>query len=807
MKRRILLICCLLVVSLLSTVAFVGCKSDKLNYVEPTAEELDILYDNVKYDFDEFVTATSTGDYTRAATSYYDDATTYIKWTATVITEGANATDVIVGEPVNNIVTVKVNTKTPIDFYYTLSFTLVDINDNAYTKTDGTTYTYSRELFVPKYEIVSFSEFKTIADDNASASDSEKKTAKVAGYIVGIVSVTSNSAGSIYFVDDNGDGFYAYKPKNVDTSSIETDEQLRAAYPVGTEIVVSGTPTIYYGQYEFSSGCSVELTGNSITADELNAKYRNATEAWGKASNNTDTALVPWQNSMVVLNNCKLFSIDGSYYYFTVNGVQYNVYKTNYFMDGDDVAKMLTDNFIVGKQATIKGLVSVYSKQYQIYPLGADCITDLADATFTSKEKFDSTLSEFDITADYTANGEQDLPTAGTSFTDVSIAWSFKGDAPACATIADNKLTVTIGETSETFTLVATLTCGDDTFTKEYTVKAVVSNSFIAQALKAAASLEKGSETQNAYRLIGTVEITNAYDSSFKNVNFNLNDGTQSILVFCYNLEDASTIKNGDTLAITAIIKNYNDTIEAVKPFTKLALTTIADAKAAGIAGTGVEGTMVYGKISSIDTAYSVDFNNITVTITDGTNSIKCFRLSGGSDLSVGDYILVTGTPSAFNGNGQIAAGATYVKTAEVIPTVIPDEETKTPTATISFNQAKHESYSAEKVIYKSNNITVTNEKASSSSDIIDCEIYDHVRFYKSSSLKIEYTGMTKIIITTVTNAQYQKGLDGVTIQGATINRNGTTITITFTEATDSFKCESLAAQLRVTKIDIYTAE
>lgn len=40
MKRRILLICCLLVVSLLSTVAFTACKSEKINYVEPAEDEI-----------------------------------------------------------------------------------------------------------------------------------------------------------------------------------------------------------------------------------------------------------------------------------------------------------------------------------------------------------------------------------------------------------------------------------------------------------------------------------------------------------------------------------------------------------------------------------------------------------------------------------------------------------------------------------------------------------------------------------------------------------------------------------------------
>ena len=49
------------------------------------------------------------------------------------------------------------------------------------------------------------------------------------------------------------------------------------------------------------------------------------------------------------------------------------------------------------------------------------------------------------------------------------------------------------------------------------------------------------------------------------------------------------------------------------------------------------------GTIYSIDTEYSSTYGNITVTITDGTNYITAYRMTGGADLSLGKEISVTG--------------------------------------------------------------------------------------------------------------------------------------------------------------------
>lgn len=69
----------------------------------------------------------------------------------------------------------------------------------------------------------------------------------------------------------------------------------------------------------------------------------------------------------------------------------------------------------------------------------------------------------------------------------------------------------------------------------------------------------------------------------------------------------------------------------------------------------------VVGTISSIDTPYDSGYNNITVTITDGTNSIKAFRMKEGSELLVDQQIKVTGTLVNYGGDTpEFIAGCTY---------------------------------------------------------------------------------------------------------------------------------------------------
>jgi len=84
-------------------------------------------------------------------------------------------------------------------------------------------------------------------------------------------------------------------------------------------------------------------------------------------------------------------------------------------------------------------------------------------------------------------------------------------------------------------------------------------------------------------------------------------------------------------------------------------ITTIAGALAAG-EGDAVELT---GTVSGIYQAYNSQYGNISVYITDGTDTILAFRMTG--EVKVGDKITVTGTITMYDSKAQIAQGCTFV--------------------------------------------------------------------------------------------------------------------------------------------------
>ena len=70
------------------------------------------------------------------------------------------------------------------------------------------------------------------------------------------------------------------------------------------------------------------------------------------------------------------------------------------------------------------------------------------------------------------------------------------------------------------------------------------------------------------------------------------------------------------------------------------------------------------GTIISVDTAYSAQYGNVTVTITVAgaeDKPVQCFRLKGaGADtIGVGDTITVTGTLKNYNGTVEFNSGCT----------------------------------------------------------------------------------------------------------------------------------------------------
>jgi len=191
--------------------------------------------------------------------------------------------------------------------------------------------------------------------------------------------------------------------------------------------------------------------------------------------------------------------------------------------------------------------------------------------------------------------------------------------------------------------------------------------------LKAAYELAEGAAMDYPAVVTGVVtEIPTAWSEEYGNITVNMEfDGK----VFqCYRLkgEGAKDLKVGDTITVAGVIKNYkgliefdagcmlvpNDMYHSVK--NALSGYKLTD----GEAQEGVK--TITGTVSNIDTAWSEDYQNITVTIVVAgleNYPIMCYRLSGegAADLAVGDSITVTGTLKNYKGTIEFDAGCTLV--------------------------------------------------------------------------------------------------------------------------------------------------
>jgi len=129
--------------------------------------------------------------------------------------------------------------------------------------------------------------------------------------------------------------------------------------------------------------------------------------------------------------------------------------------------------------------------------------------------------------------------------------------------------------------------------------------------------------------------------------------------------------------------------------------------------------------------------------------------------------------------------------------------------ATIDFgDKANRVSYSTDQQVWAQNGITVTNDKGASTSNVGDYGGDGYpVRFYKGSTVTVEYPGMTKIEFHCDDyKTSYVTDLVA-SITVGTVSSNGTVVTVAFDAAVDSLVIETLAAQVRVDSITVYTGE
>jgi hypothetical protein len=223
------------------------------------------------------------------------------------------------------------------------------------------------------------------------------------------------------------------------------------------------------------------------------------------------------------------------------------------------------------------------------------------------------------------------------------------------------------------------------------------------------------------------------------------------------------------------------------------------------------------GIVTSIDTVYSEQYGNVTVTIKVGDTSIQCFRLVGtqavlANVIAVSDEITVTGIIANYKGNAQFGAGCKAIARVEGDGTLPDDgnDDVQEGALIASLNMmgtTNLTSRTTTKTIYTANGITYQNDKASSTTDNYDQKGTYAARAYQGSTITITATTAFKKVQFTLDdydNGKYLPGFDGMTIAGATITRENDVVTITFTTAVTTFTTANLIKQARIEKIEIF---
>ena len=231
-----------------------------------------------------------------------------------------------------------------------------------------------------------------------------------------------------------------------------------------------------------------------------------------------------------------------------------------------------------------------------------------------------------------------------------------------------------------TYTLTATVTAPDgSTLDVSYqrVMPAMVAEMSYAQIVAAAYTLEDGASMSKAQRLFGTVTAVNtAWSDEYQNITVTIQVGDLADqLIQCFRLtgEGAKELKEGDQITVEGTLKNYQGTIEFDKGCVLVGFGDIPSQAATLDAAYALdEGaamskpSVLKGEIVSIDTAWSDEYKNITVTIVcDGKaeQPVQCFRLSGegAEKLAVGDEIAVFGTIKNYKGTVEFDKGCKLI--------------------------------------------------------------------------------------------------------------------------------------------------
>ena len=599
-------------------------------------------------------------DYTRVGVVSIDGVTYTVEWTANITSGPADGVKTVKSED-GSTVTVDIDEKASADVVYTLKATIKDA--------EGKTAELSFNHKVPAFKEFTWAEYVAAAKDD---------TVIVKGVITAIMAKSKGNSYNCLYLQDNDGGYYAY---NMATDPV-TDDKLE----VGMTVRVTGTRDTYNGTYEI-----MKATVEIVDSNKTPATAVDFTEKYQKATSLKDEALTAQQGMLVTLKGVEITGEDtsGGYYKFKLGEFE------SYIRISSSVCPITKDEQETLKKghaehtgwtANVTGIICVYDGAFYLTPASADAFEYVGlpqkdDAGMVAFEK-----DGLSVVSTVTADTEIELPSAGKTYDKVAITWESDN---AAAVVANGKLTIKLPDTDATVKLTATLKCGSVTETRVFEIKLVATEMSYAEIVDAAYKLEAGAALPGTYRLFGKIiKIDTAWSDQYKNITVTIEvAGLTDKPIICFRLkgDGAESLAVGDEITVEGAIKNYNGTIEFDSGCRFIGKGEHIDqSKTVNAAYSLAEGesmsspVILKGVISKIDTAWSDQYKNITVTIiVDGITDkpIMCFRLKGeGADkLAEGQTINVYGTIKNYQGTVEFDAGCLLIADDDVaaVKTVI----------------------------------------------------------------------------------------------------------------------------------------
>ncbi|MBQ7358845.1 MAG: hypothetical protein IJW63_01980 [Lachnospiraceae bacterium] len=245
----------------------------------------------------------------------------------------------------------------------------------------------------------------------------------------------------------------------------------------------------------------------------------------------------------------------------------------------------------------------------------------------------------------------------------------------------DGMVTIDVNEENPeevAYVLTASLTDGTDTETLTWNhvlpAGKKLDSLTYAEIVALAYAVADGDVTEDTYRLFGTVtSIDTAWSDEYKNITVTIAvAGCEEQPIMCYRLsgEGAQDLKVGDAITVEGQFTNYKGTIEFNKGCVLVGYGEFVDqsalleaAFALGEGDSMDEVSILTGVISEIPTAWSDEYQNITVNLDFDGKTLQCYRLSGegAKDLVVGQTITVVGTIKNYKGLIEFDKGCKLV--------------------------------------------------------------------------------------------------------------------------------------------------